>query len=66
MRVAKIRRDNHVLLTWVGDHSPRPVHAYREGKLVLKWNLDAWVPMKGKATAKLLKMIADLRKEGAL
>lgn len=66
MRVGKIRRDNYVLLTWIGDHSPRHVHIYRDGKLVLKWNLDAWVPMKGKATAKLLKMIADLRKEGAL
>ena len=43
-----------------------PNHIYRGGKLILKWNLDAWVPMKGKPTAKLLKMIADLRKEGAL
>ena len=64
--MGKIRRDNYVLLTWIGDHSPRHVHIYRDGKLILKWNLDAWVPMKGKPTAKLLKMIADLRKEGAL
>jgi hypothetical protein len=64
--VGKIRRDNYVLLTWIGDHSPRHVHVYRDGKLVLKWNIDAWVPMKGRATAKLIKMLADLRKEGAL
>jgi hypothetical protein len=64
--VGKIRRDNYVLFTWIGDHSPRHVHVYRDGRLVLKWNIDAWVPMKGRATAKLMKMLADLRKEGAL
>lgn len=64
--MGKIRRDNYVLLTWKGDHSPRHVHVYRDGKLVLKWNIDAWVPMKGRASAKLIKMLADLRKEGAL
>jgi uncharacterized protein YggU (UPF0235/DUF167 family) len=64
--VGKIRRDDYVLLTWIGDHSPRHAHVYRDGKLVLKWNIDAWVPMKGRASAKLIKMLADLRKEGAL
>ena len=64
--MGKIRRDDYVLLTWIGDHSPRHVHVYRDGKLVLKWNIDAWVPMKGRASAKMIKMLADLRKEGAL
>jgi hypothetical protein len=64
--VGKIRRDNFVLLTWIGDHSPRHVHIYRDGKLVLKWNLDNWVPMKGKPTAKLLKLLLILRAEGLL
>jgi hypothetical protein len=38
--VPKIRRGNHVFLGWVGDHSPRHVHVYRDGKLVVKWDLD--------------------------
>jgi hypothetical protein len=64
--VGKIRRDNYVFLTWIGDHSPRHVHIYRHGKLVLKWNLDASVPMKGRATAKLVRLIASLNKDGLL
>ena len=64
--MGKIRRDNYVFLTWIGDHSPRHVHVYRDEKLVLKWNIDAWVPMKGRASAKMIQMLADLRKEGAL
>lgn len=66
MRVGKVRRENYVFLTWKGDHSPRHVHVYRDGKLVLKWNLDAGVPMKGKATARLVRLILELDKKGAL
>lgn len=64
--MGKIRRDNYVFLTWIGDHSPHHVHVYRDGKLVLKWNLDASVPMKGRATGKLVRLIASLRKDGLL
>jgi len=64
--VGKVRRENYVFLTWKGDHSPRHVHVYRDGKLVLKWNLDEHVPMKGKPTARLVRLIQELDKEGAL
>jgi len=66
MQVGKVRRENYVFLTWKGDHSPRHVHVYRDGKLVLKWNLDAGVPMKGKATARLARLILELDKKGSL
>jgi len=62
----KVCRENYVFLTWKGDHSPRHVHVYRDGKLVLKWNLDAGAPMKGKATARLVGLILELEKEGSL
>jgi hypothetical protein len=64
--VGKVRRENYVFLTWKGDHSPRHVHVYRDGKLVLKWNLDAGVPMKGSPTARLVRLILELDEEGAL
>jgi hypothetical protein len=64
--VGKVRRGNFVFVSWKGDHSPRHVHVYRDGKLVLKWNLDARLPMSGKPTARLLKIIAELEKEGLL
>jgi hypothetical protein len=66
VRVGKVRRENYVFLTWKGDHSPRHVHVYRDGKLILKWNLDAGVPMKGKSTARLVRLILELDKKGAL
>lgn len=64
--MGKIRRGNYVFVSWAGDHSPRHVHIYRDGKLVLKWNLDDREPMRGQPTARLLALIAELEEEGAL
>lgn len=64
--MGKIRRGNFVFITWIGDHSPRHVHVYRDGVLVLKWDLENRQPMKGKPTPKLLELIEELEAEGLL
>jgi hypothetical protein len=64
--MGKVRRGNYVFVTWRGDHPPRHVHVYRDGKFILKWDLDNWLPMKGHATARALKLIRDLVSEGVL
>lgn len=53
-------------MTWAGDHKPRHVHVYRNGKLVLKWDLENEMPMKGKPTARVMGVIFELQKEGLL
>jgi hypothetical protein len=55
-----------VFVTWAGDHSPRHVHVYRDGKLLLKWDLNNRTAMKGKASKDILTLIADLEREGRL
>ena len=62
----KIRRGNYVFLAWVGDHSPRHVHVYRDGTLIVKWDLDNWQPMKGQATARVQRLLRELVEEGKL
>ena len=64
--MSKIRRGGHVFLTWKGDHSPRHVHVYRDGKLVLKWDLDNRKPMVGRPLRKVLELIRQLDAEGLL
>jgi hypothetical protein len=62
--LGKIRRGGYLFITWKGDHSPRHVHVYRDGKLVVKWDLDHRCPMKGRASARVLQLIAELEAEG--
>jgi hypothetical protein len=64
--VPKIRRGGYIFVGWVGDHSPRHVHVYRDRKLVVKWDLDHWQPMKGMASAALVRLLEELVKEKKL
>lgn len=64
--MAKIRRGGYVFLAWKSDHPPRHVHVYREGKLVVKWDLDNSQAMKGSAPRRVLELTAELEAEGLL
>lgn len=64
--MGKIRRGGYIFVTWKGDHSPRHVHVYRDDVLIVKWDLDHNLPMKGKATRKVLVLIKELDREGLL
>lgn len=64
--MGKIRKGNHLFLTWKGDHSPKHVHVYRDGGLVLKWDLEHKMAMKGKPNKRLIALIQQLEEEGLL
>jgi hypothetical protein len=64
--MARIRRGGYIFITWTGDHSPRHVHVYRDGNLVVKWDLENHKSMRGSATRRILDLIAELEAEGLL
>lgn len=64
--MTKVRRGGYVFLAWKGDHSPRHVHVYRDGTLVLKWDLENQRPMAGSQSRKVLDIIYQLDSEGLL
>ena len=64
--MSRIRRGGYIFVTWTGDHAPRHVHVYRDGKLVVKWDLENEKPMRGSATRRILSLIEELESEGLL
>lgn len=64
--MSKVRRGGFVFVTWKGDHSPRHVHVYRDGRFVVKWDLENNKPMKGLAPSKVLRLIRELQAEELL
>ena len=64
--MGRVRRGGFIFVWWKGDHAPRHVHVYREGKLVVKWDLDNWKAMKGAAPREVVELIAGLVSEGLL
>ena len=64
--MGKLRRGGYVFVTWKGDHTPRHVHVYRDGKFVVKWDLENRKAMKGEALVGVIKLIEELEAEGRL
>ncbi len=64
--MGKIRRGGYIFVTWKGDHSPRHVHVYRDGVLIVKWDLDNRTPMAGRVTRRLRGLIEELERERLL
>ena len=55
-----------MFVMWKGDHTPRHVHVYREGKFVVKWDIEKQKPMKGVASRELIELIKELESEGRI
>ena len=53
-------------MTWKADHPPRHVHVYKDGTLVVKWDLENAQAMRGKPTRRILQLINELEAEGLL
>ncbi len=64
--MGKVKRGGYVFLSWIGDHSPMHVHVYKDGNLIVKWDIENGMPMKGTATRTILKYIKELTEEGKL
>ena len=64
--MGKLRRGGFVFVWWKGDHPPRHVHVYRDGKLLVKWDLDNKKAMKGRAIRRIVDLIETLESEGIL
>jgi hypothetical protein len=64
--MGKVRRGGYIFFTWKGDHTPKHVHVYRNGKLVVKWDLENGKVMQGVASQKVLELIRQLQVEGMI
>ncbi len=64
--MGKVRRGGYLFVTWKGDHTPRHVHVYRDGKFIVKWDLENWKAMRGEASRRVVELIHELESEGRL
>lgn len=64
--MGKIKLGGYIFISWIGDHTPRHVHVFKDGKLILKWNLESSVAMAGHPSRRVLALIRILLKEGKL
>jgi len=64
--MGKVKRGGYVFLSWIGNHSPKHVYVYKNGKLIVKWDIENNMAMKGSATRTILKYEEALVQEGKI
>ena len=64
--MGKLRRGGYIFVWWLGDHSPKHVHVYRDRRLIVKWDLDNGKPMRGNASKRIIELIQELVREGLI
>ena len=60
------KRGGYLVEWWIGDHEPKHVHVYRDGKEVAKIVIPSMRLLSGKMNKKLKKIIEELLKEGKI
>jgi len=64
--LSKIRRGGFVFIAWKGDHAPRHVHVFKDGKLIARWDLERGRLMSGRVSRRIVRIIEELSAEGRL
>ena len=60
------KRGGYLIEWWIGDHSPKHVHVYQNGKQIAKIEIPTFGILRGKMNKKLKKVLTELMKEGLL
>lgn len=58
--MGRIRRGGYLIEWWIGDHSPKHVHIYRDGELVAKVVVPGLLVLTGKLNKRLRKILLEL------
>jgi len=61
--MGRIRRGRYLIDWWIGDHTPKHVHVYRNGVLVAKVEIPGLLVLSGTMTRQLGTMLEQLIEE---
>ncbi|MBI1870708.1 MAG: DUF4160 domain-containing protein [Chlamydiae bacterium] len=64
--MGRIKRGGYIFEFWIGDHFPRHVHVFKNGKFLARVELDVHLTlMEGRITRQIRKILVALMKEEA-
>ena len=64
--MGRIKRGGYLIEWWMGDHWPKHVHVYKDGKEVAKIQVPEMRVLTGQWNKKLKKILSELLKKGLL
>lgn len=64
--MGRIRHGGYLIDWWIGDHEPKHVHVYRDGRLVAKVEVPGLLVLTGTMNRRVRKTLEELIREGEL
>ena len=64
--MGRIRRGGYLIDWWIGDHTAKHLHVYRDGVLIAKVEMPGLLVLSGKVNHKLKKILKQLVTEKLL
>jgi hypothetical protein len=58
--MGRVRRGGYLIDSWIGDHEPKHVHVYRDGRLVAKVEVPSLLVLSGRMNARLRRILGAL------
>ncbi len=64
--MGRAKRGGYIIEWWLGDHSPKHVHIYKNGREVAKVEIPGLLVLTGRINKKLRKILRELIEEGEI
>lgn len=64
--MGRIKRGGYIIEWWMGDHEPKHVHVFKDGKVVGKIIVPGLRVLNGRMNKKLRKILEELIRERRL
>lgn len=64
--MGRAKRGGYIIEWWMGDHLPKHVHVYKDGREIAKVETPGLLVLKGKIDNRIRKILQELIDEGAI
>jgi hypothetical protein len=58
--MGRVRRGGYIIEWWIGDHYPKHVHVYRDGREIAKVQVPGLIVLTGSLNKRLYKILKEL------
>ena len=64
--MGRVKKGGYLIEWWIGDHQPKHVHIYKEGRAVSKIEIPGLRVLNGKMDRTIKKILIELIDEGKI
>ncbi|MEK7790661.1 MAG: DUF4160 domain-containing protein [Deltaproteobacteria bacterium] len=64
--MGRVKRSGYLIEWWIGDHLPKHVHIYRDGRTIAKVQIPEMLVLRGSLNRRLKRILLELVKGGIL